>query len=349
MTDRPRLSILVVGGAGYVGSHAVKRLLDRGHDVTVLDNLSRGHRDAALSARFIRDDLLDPASLQAAFQARRYDAVMHFAAFCYVGESVEAPREYFRNNVVGTLNLLDAMHDAGVDKLVFSSTCATYGDPVEMPMRESHPQRPINPYGETKLIVEKVLADYARAYGLNSVSLRYFNAAGCDPDGRIGERHQPETHIIPLVLTEALRVRDGGDPGSTRLVVNGVDYDTADGTCIRDYVHVDDLAEAHLRAAERMVEGSLSGAHAYNLGTGRGFSVLEVIESGRRVTGVPIRHRTGPRRPGDPPCLVADASAATRELAWAPRYVEIDTIVATAWTWFSSRRIAEPDGALHGD
>jgi UDP-glucose 4-epimerase len=184
---------------------------------------------------------------------------------------------------------------------------------------------------------------------LNSVSLRYFNAAGSDPEGRIGERHEPETHIIPLVLLEALRVRAGGDPAASGLVVHGDDYDTPDGTCIRDYVHVDDLAAAHLRAAERMVEGSLAGAHAYNLGTARGFSVLEVIESGRRVTGVAIRHRAGPRRPGDPPRLVADASAATRELAWAPRYVALDAIVATAWAWFSSRRIPERNGAVHGD
>jgi UDP-glucose-4-epimerase GalE len=332
------LSLLVVGGAGYVGSHSVKLLLERGHDVTVLDNLSRGHRDAAQSARFVRADLLDPASLEATFRGARYDAVLHFAAYCYVGESVEKPAAYYRNNVVGTLNLLDAMREAGVANLVFSSTCATYGDPVEVPMRESHPQHPINPYGASKLMVETILRDYGRAYGLNSVALRYFNAAGSDPEGRIGECHDPETHIIPLVLMEALRVRAGGDPGASRLVVHGDDYGTSDGTCIRDYVHVDDLATAHLRAAERMLEGSLSGAHAFNLGTGHGFSVLEVIESGRRVTGVPIRHRVGPRRPGDPPRLVADAALAKRELSWAPRYTEIEGIVATAWAWFSKDR-----------
>lgn len=347
MIARPRLSLLIVGGAGYVGSHTVKLLLERGHDVTVLDNLSRGHRDAVQSARFVHGDLLDPLSLKAAFEARRYDAVMHFAAFCYVGESVEKPVEYYRNNVVGSLNLLDAMREAGADTIVFSSTCATYGDPVEVPMRESHAQRPINPYGTSKLLVETALSDYARAYGLNSVSLRYFNAAGSDPDGRIGERHDPETHLIPLVLAEALRIREGGDPMASRLIVHGDDYDTPDGTCIRDYVHVDDLAGAHLRAAERMVEGSLAGAHAFNLGTGRGFSVREVIESGGRVTGVALRYRVGPRRPGDPPRLIADASLAQRELGWAPRYTQLDPIVATAWRWFSSQGVRK--GVLHGD
>ena len=328
------LSILVVGGAGYVGSHMVKLLLAEGHDVTVLDNLSRGHRNAAQSARFVQADLLDPPALTAACAARRFDVVMHFAALCYVGESVAKPREYYRNNVVGTLNLLDAMREAGLDKLVFSSTCATYGDPVSVPMREDHPQRPINPYGATKLAVETVLRDYARAYRLKSVALRYFNAAGSDPEGRIGERHDPETHIIPLVLQEALRVRAGGDPAATRLTVHGGDYDTPDGTCIRDYVHVDDLATAHLAAAERMVDGRLSGATAFNLGTENGFSVLQVIASGRSVTGVPIRHHVGPRRPGDPPRLVADSAAARSALGWAPRYRDIDSIVATAWKWF---------------
>lgn len=330
------LSVLVVGGAGYVGSHMAKLLLAKGHDVTVLDNLSRGHRDAAQSARFVPADLLDPASLAGAFAGTRYDVVMHFAAFCYVGESMHKPREYYRNNVVGSMNLLDAMREASVGRLVFSSTCATYGDPVEVPMRETHPQRPINPYGATKLAVETMLRDYSRAYGSSSVVLRYFNAAGSDPEGRIGERHDPETHLIPLVLLEALRVRNGGDPAATGLTVHGDDYDTPDGTCIRDYVHVDDLAAAHLAAAERMGDGSLSGTHAYNLGTGNGFSVLEVIESARRASGVPIRYKVGPRRPGDPPRLVADSSAAREALGWAPRYRDLDGIVRTAWQWFSS-------------
>ncbi len=328
-------TILVVGGAGYVGSHMVNLLLARGHAVHVLDNLSRGHRDAVGGATLIEGDLLDGPALKSALASASFDVVMHFAALCYVGESVRKPREYYRNNVVGTLNLLDAMLDAGVRQLVFSSTCSTYGDPVEIPMRESHPQRPINPYGASKLAVETALRDYAHAYGLRSVALRYFNAAGSDPEGRLGERHDPETHLIPLVLAEALRVRTGGDPAETGLVVHGGDYPTPDGTCIRDYVHVDDLAEAHLAAIAKMAEGGAAAALAFNLGIGKGFSVLEVIESGKRVTGVPIRHRVGPRRPGDPPRLIADSTAAARDLHWRPRYTNLDDIVATAWRWFS--------------
>ena len=330
--------VLVVGGAGYVGSHMAKLLLERGHSAFVLDNLSRGHRDAVGKAPLIEADLLDPAAIERAFAGRGLDVVMHYAAFCYVGESVEKPAEYYRNNVVGTLNLLDAMRRARVDNLVFSSTCATYGEPLKLPMDEAHPQRPINPYGATKLAAERALADYAAAYGLNSVSLRYFNAAGCDPGGLIGESHHPETHLIPLVLRECRRVRDGGDPGQSRLAVNGNDYPTTDGTCVRDYVHVDDLAQAHLAAMEAMIAGKLKGAHAFNLGTGTGFSVLQVIESARRVTGVPIRYRVNARRPGDPAALVADAGMASRVLGWSPRYRDIDGIVATAWRWFDAGR-----------
>lgn len=328
-------TILVVGGAGYIGSHMVKALLSRGDEVHVLDNLSRGHRDAVGKARLIEGDLLDPPALARALASTRFDAVMHFAALCYVGESVQKPREYWRNNVVGTLNLLDAMLDAGVGNFIFSSTCSTFGDPVEMPMRESHPQRPINPYGATKLAVETALRDYARAYGMNSVSLRYFNAAGCDRDGDLGERHSPETHLIPLVLQEALRLRAGGDPAATALVVHGDDYDTPDGTCIRDYVHVEDLAQAHGQALAKQSSGGLTGAAFYNLGIGKGFSVLEVIESARRVTGIPLQYRVGPRRPGDPPRLVADSVAARNDLHWQPAFTNLDDIVATAWRWFS--------------
>jgi UDP-glucose-4-epimerase GalE len=328
--------ILVVGGAGYIGSHMVKALLAHGDDVHVLDNLSRGHRDAIGTAKLIEADLLDPPALARALAATRFDAVMHFAALCYVGESVQKPREYWRNNVVGTVNLLDAMLDADVRNFIFSSTCSTFGDPVEIPMRESHPQRPINPYGATKLAVETILREYAAAYGMNSVSLRYFNAAGCDRDGSLGERHSPETHLIPLVLQEALRVRDGADAKATALVVHGGDYDTPDGTCIRDYVHVEDLADAHARALGKLREG-LAGASFYNLGIGKGFSVLEVIESARRVTGIPVQYRVGPRRPGDPPRLVADAGAARRDLRWQPSFTNLDDIVATAWRWFSKK------------
>jgi len=329
------MNVMVVGGAGYVGSHMVKHLLQEGHAVTVFDNLSRGHRDAVGAARFVQGDLLDPKSLGGAMSSSRFDAVMHYAAFCYVGESVQKPREYYRNNVIGTLNLLDAMLDATVNKFIFSSTCATFGNPVRVPMSEDHPQSPINPYGAGKLMVERVLKDYAAAHGMNSVALRYFNAAGSDPEGRLGERHDPETHLIPLALQEALRVRSGGNPAETALAVHGSDYPTADGTCIRDYVHVDDLATAHLAAVQALQAGKLHGANAFNLGIERGFSVLEVIESVRRVTGIDIQYKLGPRRPGDPPELVADSTAAKRDLAWVPRYVDLDQIVTTAWRWFS--------------
>jgi len=306
--------------------------------VTVFDNLSRGHRDAAGGARFIEGDLLDRGAVAAIFREGRFDAVMHFAAFCYVGESVERPDAYYRNNFVGSLNLLDAMREAGARNLVFSSTCATYGNPVEVPMRESHPQNPVNPYGATKLMVERALRDYAGAWGLQSVALRYFNAAGCDPEGDLGERHDPETHLIPLVLREARRVRGGGDPAATTLRVHGTDYPTRDGTCIRDYVHVTDLAAAHLAAAERMLERGDRGFRAYNLGVGHGHSVLETVRACETVTGTPIRYLAGPRRPGDPPELVAEAQLARAELGWAPRFDSMESIVATAWNWMNRPR-----------
>lgn len=334
------LRILVTGGAGYVGSHAVKHLLARGHDVTIVDNLSRGHRDAVLCEDFVQCDLLDSAGLLEVFERRGFDVVMHFAALCYVGESVQRPLDYYRNNVTGTLNLIDAMLARSVRRLVFSSTCSTYGNPIKTPISEDHPQSPINPYGSSKLTVETLLRDTARAHGLASVSLRYFNAAGCDPEGQIGERHDPETHIIPLALQEACRVREGGEPAETSLRVFGSDYPTPDGTCIRDYVHVDDLAQAHLLAAERLVDGSLSGAHAFNLGADRGSSVLEVLDACRDVAGVAFQHRVGPRRAGDPPILVANSDAARRTLGWQPKYQDIMAIVATAWGWFSRQRTA---------
>ena len=330
------MSVLVTGGAGYVGSHMVKLLLARGHAVAVYDNLSRGHRDAVLCDDFFEGDLLHGEPLDRALRSRRFDVVMHFAALCYVGESVQRPLDYYRNNVSGTLNLVDAMLRASVRKLVFSSTCSTYGNPVEVPIRERHPQAPINPYGASKLAVETALRHFAAAGMLDSVALRYFNAAGSDPEGVIGERHDPETHLIPLALLEALRVRDGGDPAATTLVVHGGDYDTPDGTCVRDYVHVEDLAQAHLLAAEGLVSGALPGMRAFNLGADRGFSVLEVIAACRDVTGIPIEYRMGPRRPGDPPLLVADSSLARTTLGWRPSRSQLDKIVASAWAWFSS-------------
>ncbi len=331
-------SILVVGGAGYIGSHMCHALLDAGHHVTVFDNLSRGHPDAIGDAELVVGDIRSAADLQACFARRRHDLVMHFAAMAYVGESVTEPALYYDNNVTGSLCLLDAMRRADVARLAFSSTCATYGDPLQLPITEAHPQRPVNPYGRTKLMVEQALADYAPAYGLQSVSLRYFNAAGCDPAGRVGERHEPETHLIPLALEQALRVRDGADPDETALRVLGNDFDTADGTCVRDYIHVSDLCRAHLLAAERLLAGGVATAEAYNLGNGLGYSVLEVIDAATRVTGQDVRYRVAPRRAGDPASLVGCADKARAELGWEPRIDGIDAIVATAWHWMTAVR-----------
>lgn len=327
-------SVLVVGGAGYIGSHMVKMLANAGYKVTTFDNLSLGHRDAVLAGNFYEGDLLNHHDLNSLFNKYHFDVVMHFAAFCYVGESVAEPLKYYRNNVAGTVNLLGAMEVAGISKFVFSSSCATYGIPDSIPITEHHPQRPINPYGRTKLIIERILQDSAAAYGMKSIALRYFNAAGCDPEGALGERHSPETHLIPLVLQEALRVAGGGDPQKTRLCVYGADFDTPDGTCIRDYVHVHDLCNAHLLAAERLVKGQAAGFEAYNLGNGRGFSVKEVIEVSRKVTGVPIEFRIVGRRPGDPPQLVGSVEKAKELLGWQPEFGKLEKIIETAYRWF---------------
>jgi UDP-glucose-4-epimerase GalE len=321
-------TVLVTGGAGYVGSHACKALAAAGHTPIVYDNLSRGHREFARWGPLEVGDLGDAAKLDAVFGRHRIDAVMHFAAFAYVGESVEQPALYYRNNVGGTLELLEAMRRAGVKRLVFSSTCATYGVPGRMPITEDLPQQPINPYGATKLMIERVLQDYDAAYRLRSVSLRYFNAAGCDPDGEVGEDHDPETHLIPRVLMAA----DGTLP---QVDVFGTDYPTPDGTCLRDYIHVADLADGHVRALEYLQLGGASTA--INLGTGRAFSVREVIAAAERVTGRRIPVREGPRRAGDPPVLVADATRAREVLGFAPRFTEIEPIVATAWRWHERR------------
>jgi UDP-glucose-4-epimerase GalE len=325
-------SILVVGGAGYIGSHMVKRLGRAGFSVTTLDNLSLGHRDAVLCGDFVHGDLVDRDGLARLLRSRRFDLVMHFAASAAVGESVAHPRKYYENNVVGALNLLNAMVDAGVDKLIFSSTCATYGVPQEIPLTEGHPQNPINPYGNTKLVIERALADYGAAYGLKSVALRYFNAAGCDREGDLDERHDPETHLIPLVLREAARVEKGGDRTATTLTVFGDDYPTADGTCIRDYIHVEDLCEAHFLAAERLLAGKQQAPfEAYNLGNGNGASVLEVIGAARAATGVDFVYHVAGRRPGDPPALVGSSVKAREVLGWVPQIPKIQDIVATAW------------------
>jgi UDP-glucose 4-epimerase len=317
------MKVLVTGGAGYIGSHAARLLVRAGHDVWVYDNLSRGHRGAALPGRLIVGDLADRQRVQMALRENQIDAVMHFAAFALVGESVSDPAVYYSNNVVSTLALLDAMHAARVDRLVFSSTTATYGVPKQIPITEEEEQKPINPYGFTKLVIEQALHDYCDAYGLGYAALRYFNAAGASPAGDLGEDHDPESHLIPIVLQVALGQRD-------EISIFGDDYPTPDGTCIRDYIHVDDLGEAHVLALEKLQPGERM---KLNLGTGRGHSVREVIEACRRVTGHAIPEKIGERRPGDPPELVADSSLAQATLNWKPQYLAIEPIVETAWNW----------------
>lgn len=326
--------ILVVGGAGYIGSHMVLALEAAGYAVTTLDNLSTGHRDAVLAGDFVEGDLADRDTLERLFEGDAYAGVMHFAASSLVGESMQHPAKYYRNNVAGTLNLLDAMRAHGVKHFILSSTAATFGEPLRVPIDEAHPQQPINPYGRSKHMVEQILADYDQAYGLRSVSLRYFNAAGADPRARVGERHDPETHLIPLVLRAASGRR-------ASVTVLGEDYDTPDGTCLRDYIHVDDLCQAHLLALEYLLEGGATTA--FNLGNGNGFSVQEVIQTAREVTGRDFPVEIGPRRPGDPARLVADAKRAHAELGWRPRYAELATIVAHAWQW--EQRLVGIDGA----
>jgi UDP-glucose 4-epimerase len=316
--------LLVVGGAGYVGSHMVKRLLAAGCEVVTLDNLSSGRRDAVMGGQFVEGDVGSPAVLDRVFAQHRVQGVLHFASNIQVEESVRAPARYYRNNVVDTLALLDAMLRHDVRRLVFSSTAAVYGDPQYTPIDEQHPKNPLNPYGRSKWMVEQILADYDRAYGLKSIALRYFNAAGADPESEIGERHDPETHLVPLVLQAA-----SGRRGS--ITVHGRDYDTPDGTCVRDYVHVADLADAHLLALEWLIEGG--GTRAYNLGSESGFSVREVIDTAMRVTGRPIPVVYGPRRPGDSPRLVASAARARDELGWTRRYTELETLIRHAWAW----------------
>ncbi len=313
--------VLVAGGAGYIGSHTVRALAELGVRTVVLDDLSSGHR-AAVSGTLAVADLGDRPALERVFREHRPRSVVHFAAKCYVGESVQDPAKYYRENVIHTWNLLEAMRTAGVGEIVFSSSCATYGNPIEMPMTESHPQLPISPYGRTKLHMEHMMQDYGRAYGLAWAALRYFNAAGAAHDGTIGECHQPETHLIPLVLDVALGKR-------REIQIFGDDYDTPDGTCIRDYVHVEDLADAHLRALAKLQAGER--ALACNLGTGQGYSVLEVIECARRITGRPIAAHVAPRREGDPPRLVSGGSAAFDLLGWRPGRASLERIVEDAW------------------
>ena len=370
----PPIKTLVVGGAGYIGSHMLLALQDAGQDpkdILVFDNLSRGHADACGAVPLFKGDLRSPNDLQQCFLSFQPDVVMHFGALAYVGESVQEPLLYYQNNVVGSLNLLAAMRDHGVNKLVFSSTCATYGEPHEVPIPETHPQQPINPYGRTKLMIEQALKDYAPAYGLHSISLRYFNAAGADPQGRARERHDPETHLIPLVLQEAARLQAGGNPADTRLEVFGTDFNTPDGSCVRDYIHVEDLCQAHLRAADRLIRVTIAAsstnaagptiaagptmptipaqpqpstgqqttnpstqpnaqAEFFNLANGNGYSVLEVIDTCRRITGQHIKAKHSPRRAGDPACLIGQAGLAAEYLGWTPRH-NLEKIIENAW------------------
>lgn len=324
--------ILVVGGAGYIGSHAVLDLLDQGFEVTVFDNLSRG-QCVNSNSTLIVGDLRSRLDLSRLFNSNKFDLVMHFAALAYVGESVESPKLYYENNVIGTLNLLSSIIEFNKPPLVFSSSCATYGEPKFTPISESHPQLPINPYGYSKLWIEQALKDYAKAYGQKSISLRYFNAAGCDPLSRAGELHEPETHLIPLVLKEALRLKQGGDPNNTSLCVYGSDFSSHDGSCVRDFIHVSDISAAHSLAAKRLLNNESNGAEFYNLSNGCGFSVLDIISACQRVTGQPIKYKINPRREGDPEILVGDGSLASKILGWKPNFTEIDSIIKSAWAW----------------
>jgi UDP-glucose-4-epimerase GalE len=322
------VSILVTGGAGYVGSHTVKELERQGHRVVVYDNLSRGHRWAVNSAELIEGDLADETRLGEVFSRNPIQAVLHFAALAYVGESVEDPARYYENNVANSLKLLRVMQARGVKSFILSSTCAVYGNPHRVPIPEDHPLAPVNPYGRSKLMVERILEDYDNAYGLRHVSLRYFNAAGADPEGTIGEDHAPETHLIPRLLHAALGKIE-------RIEIFGADYPTPDGTCIRDYIHVADLADAHVRALQRLLDGGTS--ETFNLGTGRGYSVREVLAAAERITGKPIPTVVAKRRPGDPPALVASADRARRDLGWTPKHSDLDEMIATAWSWQRTR------------
>jgi UDP-arabinose 4-epimerase len=331
------MKVLVTGGAGYIGSHTCKALALAGHVPVVFDNLSSGHADAVRWGPLHVGDILDPEALDAAFAAHHLEAVIHFAALAYVGESVIDPARYYRVNVTGTQTLMDAMRRHGVKHIVLSSSCATYGIPAALPISESTPQQPVNPYGFTKLATERMAADYQRAYGIDWVALRYFNAAGADPDGELGERHAPETHAIPLAIGAAL----GTAP---RFAVLGTDYPTPDGSAVRDYVHVTDLADAHLRALYHLCCGRSSGA--FNLATGRGTSVLALLEAVAAATGRRVPVIFAPRRPGDPPALYANAELALEVLGWRPRFGDIGSMVETALHWLQKTESDQHDGMV---
>ncbi len=316
--------ILVIGGAGYIGSHTNKELHRQNYQTVVYDNLVYGHRESVKWGRLEVGDIADKRRLEEVFQEYPIEAVIHFAAYAYVGESVTEPSKYYNNNVCNTVRLLDIMRKYHVRYIVFSSTCATYGIPEKIPITEEMPQKPVNPYGATKLMVERIMADYHRAYGLNYCCLRYFNAAGADPEGEIGESHTPETHLIPLVLDAAGGQRDS-------VSIYGTDYPTEDGTCVRDYIHVTDLADAHIRALEYLKADGESGC--FNLGNGNGNSVAQIIETVKKVTGKEFAVKKEGRRAGDPPILVGSSKKAEEILGWKPKYAEIETIVDHAWKW----------------
>ena len=316
--------ILVVGGAGYIGSHTNKLLSRRGFETVVFDNLVYGHREFVKWGQWFRGDLADPERIRACFRAYPIEAVMHFGAFTYVNESVTDPAKYYSNNVANSLHLLTVMKEFGVRQFIFSSSCATYGHPREMPMTENHPQNPINPYGRTKRMVEEILEDFDRAYGIKHINLRYFNAAGADPEGEVGEWHDPETHLIPLVIQAAMGLRESVN-------IYGTDYPTPDGTCVRDYIHVVDLAEAHLRGLKYLEEKKVSDS--FNLGNDKGYSVRKVIDTVRRKSGKNFRVLEGERREGDPPVLISDSKKAKEILGWSPKFNDLDTIVETAFKW----------------
>ena len=323
--------ILVTGGAGYIGSHVCKVLFQAGYIPVSYDNLVYGHSWAAKWGPLEIGDIADRRKLDDVIRKYEPEAVMHFAAYAYVNESVENPAKYYRNNVIGTINLLEAMYEHGLNNIIFSSTCATYGVPESIPVKENHPQNPINPYGASKLMIERIIQDFGAAYGINFIILRYFNAAGADPDSEIGEDHDPEPHLIPLALEAA----SGVNPFIT---IYGHDYDTPDGTCIRDYIHVTDLAYAHLLAADAILNGNVSNK-AYNLGNEKGFSVKNIIETVENIVGQKITVKKGPPRPGDPPCLIGDSAKIKRELGWKPNYQDISEIIGTAWQWIRKHKL----------
>ncbi|MGL4109670.1 UDP-glucose 4-epimerase GalE [Clostridium sp. LP20] len=318
------MSILICGGAGYIGSHMVAELLENNQDVVILDNLEKGHKDALLGGKLYVGDLRDKEILNKVFSENKIDAVIDFAAYSLVGESMTEPLKYFNNNVYGTINLLEAMREHNVKYIVFSSTAATYGEPKVIPIAESSDTIPTNAYGESKLLVEKILRWCDHAYGIKFTALRYFNAAGAHVNGKIGEDHSPETHLIPIILDVALGNRD-------KIMMFGDDYDTVDGTCVRDYIHVSDLASAHSLALKRLMNGGDSAI--YNLGNGTGFSVKEVVDVARKVTGHPIPAEVAPRRAGDPATLIASSERAIKELGWEPKFNDLETIISTAWNW----------------